>query len=154
MRRIGRRQIGALVLVVAGLSAYAHGTDHALNALVESVVQHGPDALLPPHLSVVLGVNSTERTTPVMQAVVRDGSIVRTFNVSAANHGNLVMLTYDEKTQETKAYLVAATGALRKAVSYQAGAPANERSVKDARTDFAHEISFWAKFERQAAGSK
>jgi hypothetical protein len=140
--------------MAAGLNAYAHGADHSLNALVESVVQHGPDALLPAHLSVLLGVNSTEQSTPVKQAVVRDGSTVRTFNVSAANHGNLVMLTYDEKTHETKAYLVAATGALRKAVSYQAGAPANERSTKDARNDFAHEVSFWAKFEQQAAGPK
>jgi len=121
----------------------------SLAPLIETVVRNGPDSQLPAHLSVVLGVSHVEQKTAVKQAVVRDGPTVRTFNVCAADHGDVVILTYNEQSHATKAYLVSPAGRLRKAVDYQAGEPAHERSLADARSDFAAEIKFWTDFARR-----
>jgi hypothetical protein len=130
----------------------AHAASESLAGLVGAVLRNGPSSQLPAHLSVVLGINRTEQETPVKQAVVHDGQTVHTFNVCAANPADSVIVSYNEQTRSTKAYLVSAAGVLRKAVSYQAGAAATDRSLAEARADFANEIKFWIAFEgRQAA---
>jgi hypothetical protein len=132
------------------LSAY--GASGSLSGLVGAVLRNGPSNQLPAHLSVVLGINRSEQAMPVKQAVIRDGQTVHTFNVCAANPADVVIVSYNEQSHSTKAYLVSAAGVLRKAVSYQAGAAATDRPLADARGDFANEIKFWTAFEgRQAA---
>jgi hypothetical protein len=140
------------IAVTAMLSSQA--ATPSLARLIDTVLRNGPDIQLPAHLSVVLGVTHVEQTTAVKQAVVREGNTVRTFNVCAANHDDVVILTYNEQSRATKAYLVSAAGRLRKAVDYQAGEPAHERSLADARSDFAAEIKFWTDFADQAAPLK
>ena len=135
-------------------TASAHGAGSSLATLVDAVLRNGPNSQLPANLSVVLGVSRLEQTTPVKQAVMRDGSVVRTFNVCTAHHGDIVLITYDEQSRSSKAYLVSRAGALRKAVSYQAGAPASERSLADAAHDFANEIKFWTDLENAPGGVK
>ena len=132
----------------------AHGAGSSLATLVDAVLRKGPNSQLPAHLSAVLGVSRLEQATPVKQAVMRDGSVVRTFNVCTAHHGDIVLITYDEQSRSSKAYLVSRAGALRKAVSYQAGAPASERSLADAAHDFANEIKFWTDLENAPGGLK
>jgi hypothetical protein len=149
-----RRRSGLIVAVAMGAVFSAHGAAISLSGLVDAVVAHGPESRLPAHLSVVLGISQIERETAVKQAVIRNGQMVHTFNVSAAKHADVVMLSVNEQDHSTKAYLVSAAGVLRKAVSYQAGAPANERSLAEARGDFANEIKLWTDFERSSAGSK
>jgi len=72
------------------------------------------------------------------------GPSVRAFNVCMSERDELVILNSDEQSQLTKAYLMSATGVLRKAIDYQAGADAHERSLKEARGEFALEIKFWS----------
>jgi hypothetical protein len=151
---IGRRVLTVAALVAMAAILSAHGATHSLKALIDAVVKDGLDARLPAHLSVVLGVAAVEQKTAVKQAVIRDGQTVRTFNVCAPNHGDVVMFTYDEQSRGAKAYLVSAAGELRKAVSYQPGAPANERTLADARSDFSGELKFWTEYQRTAAKSK
>jgi len=134
------------------LSAY--GASVSLAGLIDTVVRNGPASRLPAHLSVVLGISRVEQETAVKQAVIRDGQTVHTFNVCAAKHADVVMMSVNEHEHSTKAYLTSAVGVLRKAVSYQAGAPANERSLAEARGDFANEIRLWTDFEHRSAGSK
>ncbi|MDP8984777.1 MAG: hypothetical protein M3N97_06960 [Pseudomonadota bacterium] len=149
---VKRAWLAAALAMAAMLSA--RGASRSLDGLIESVVRRGADAVLPARLSVVLGVTGVERTTAVKQAVIRDRSAIRTFNVCATNPDDVVILTYDEQSRSTKAYLLSAKGALRKAVNYQAGAPANVRSLAEARSDFAAEIGFWTDFEHQRAVTK
>jgi hypothetical protein len=149
-----RKHVWLAVIAVMAAIVGAHGATRSLQGLIDAVVRNGPDSQLPAHLSVVLGVGRIERTTAVKQAVIRDGNIVRTFNVCAADHGNLVMLTHDEQSQSTKAYLTSAAGTLRKAVSYQAGGAAIERSLADARGDFAAELAVWTAFGEKAAQNR
>jgi hypothetical protein len=142
-------------MVAVAMSAVfsALGATQSLDGLVDEVVRKGPDSQLPAYLSLVLGLSRAEQKTAVKQAVIRDGSTVRTFNVCTVNHDNLVILTYNEQSQSMKAYLTSANGALRKAVYYQAGGDAHERSLADARGDFAVEIKFWTGFSEQSKRS-
>jgi hypothetical protein len=138
------------MVTVALMAAFSvHGATHNFTALVDDVLRNGPVSQLPAHLSVMLGISALEQVTAVKQAVLRDGDTVRTFNVCVGNHKDLVMVTHNEKTQATKAYLLTDAGRLRKAIDYQAGEPAHERSLADARSDFAGEIKFWTEFPRQ-----
>ena len=123
----------------------------ALAPVIDAVLRKGPAGQLPAHLSVVLGITQAEQPVPVKQAVVRNANTVRTFNVCAANHDDVVMLTYDEQSHATKVYLVSVSGVLRKAVRYQAGGAAEERALSDARRDFEGEMKFWTDFEHQSA---
>ncbi len=146
---IGSRARWCAALAMAVVLS-AQGATHPLEALVDAVVRKGPDGELPAHLSAVLGVNGVNQRAAVKQAVVRDGANVRTFNVCTANRNDLIILTYNEQSQSTKAYLVSTTGALRKAVDYHTGAAAHERSLADARGDFAAELKFWTDFSTQS----
>jgi hypothetical protein len=134
----------AAAALTAGFSV--QGATPRLGGLVDAVLRNGPDSQLPAHLSVVLGVNRVEHPTAVKQAVLREGDTVHTFNVSVGNHKDLVIVTHNEKTQATKAYLLTAAGVLRKAIDYQAGGPTHERPPKEARSDFADEMKFWTQF--------
>jgi hypothetical protein len=118
----------------------------SFDELVETTVRRGPDAQLPPHLSVVLGLSALEQNTAVKQTVIRDGTAVRVFNVCAANHHDLVILTHNDQEQSTKAYLVSTGGRLRKAVFFRGSEPAELRSMAEAREDFAAEHRFWMDF--------
>jgi hypothetical protein len=118
----------------------------SFDELVETTVRRGPDAQLPPHLSVVLGLSALEQNTAVKQTVIRDGAAVRVFNVCSANHRDLVILTHNDQDQSTKAYLLSTGGRLRKAVFFRGSEPAELRSMAEARADFAAEQRFWMDF--------
>jgi len=148
-----KRVLTAAAFVTAAIFS-GQGASHSLDSVIAAVVKNGLDAQLPAHLSVILGVSSVERATAVKQAVIRDGKTVHTFNVGAANHDDVVILTYDEQHRATKAYLVSRAADLLKAVSYQPGAPANERSLGEARNDFLGELKFWRQYQSHAAKRK
>ena len=141
--------IVAVATVAMAAALCAQGAARSLSGLVDVVVANGPESRLPAHLSVVLGISRTERETAVRQAVIRDGQTVHTFNVCIAKHDDVVMISVNEQDRSTRAYLVSAAGVLRKAVSYQVGAPAHERSLTEAHDDFANEIKLWTEFERR-----
>jgi hypothetical protein len=143
VRKAAGKRVWLVAMAAMLVVESAQCATRSLDALVDAVIRKGPDNQMPAHLSVILGVSALEQTTPVKQAVMRDGHTVRTFNVCTANHSDLVMMTYNEQNHSSKAYLVSPAGLLRKAVYYQAGDPANERSLADARPDFLIELRFW-----------
>jgi hypothetical protein len=148
---IGNRGWWVIVVALATAVAAQGATTHSLQPLIDAVIRNGPDSQLPSHLSVVIGVSQVEQTTAVKQAVVRDGAVVRTFNVCVGNHDDVVIIVYNEQSRSSKAYLSSAAGTLRKAVSFQAGAPAIVRTLPAARDDFAKEINFWMEFGKPKA---
>lgn len=142
--KVKGKRVWLLLATVMALLASAQGAaQHSLKGVIDAVVQNGPESQLPAHLSLVLGLNKGELGTAVKQAVMRDGALVRTFNVRTTNHDDVVMMAYDEQSRSMKAYLVSPAGKLLKAVAYKAGAPATERSRAEAQGDFAAEIKFW-----------
>jgi hypothetical protein len=154
VREVKAQTVWWLIAIAMVSILPVQGAGGSLAKLVDAVLRNGPNSQLPAHLSVVLGVSRLEQATPVKQAVMRNGSVVRTFNVCTAHHDDIVLITYDEQSRSSKAYLVSPAGALRKAVSYQAGAPASERSLTDAARDFANEIKFWTDLENAPGGPK
>jgi len=136
----------SIVAVAMAAIVLAQGATHSLKGLIDAVLRRGSDAQLPLHLSAVLGVGAIAERAAVKQAVIRDGSTIRSFNVCTANPDNVVILTHDEQSQSTKAYLMSAAGSLRKAVDYHTGTRANERSLAEARSEFAVEMKFWTDF--------
>jgi hypothetical protein len=152
--RVWRLLAVALAFLAEAALASTQGAPHSLKAVIEAVVQKGPDNQLPAHLSLVLGLNKGEEATAVKQAVLRDGSTVRTFNVRTSNHDTVVMMAYNEQSRSMKAYLVSPEGKLLKAVAYQAGAPATQRSAAQARGDFADEIKFWTESAHLTGAAK
>ncbi|MDB6044293.1 MAG: hypothetical protein JWM63_2844 [Gammaproteobacteria bacterium] len=144
----GSKRAWLLAAATLGAMMAAHAATSVM-ALSEAVLRNGPDSRLPAHLSVVLGVSRVEEPTRVKQAVIREAGTVRTFNVCAGNHDDVVLLTYDEQSRTTKAYLVSGRGVLRKAVDYQSGGAARERALIEARSDFRRELKFWTEFSGQ-----
>ena len=146
-----RQRVRMIVALAMTAMLSAHGANQALAPLVDAVLAQGPQSTLPAHLSVVLGISAAESATAVKQAVMRDGHTVRTFNVRVARPGDVVLMNVDEQTHATRVYLVSASGTLRKAVSYRAGAPAMERNLIAARADYASELKFWIEVEQRQA---
>jgi hypothetical protein len=136
-------------LALSALSALAAGG--SLKGLIDAVVRNGPASQIPAHLAVVLGVTTVEQSIPVKQAVVRDGTRVRTFNVSTSTLKDVVIMSYDESSRSMKAYFLSAAGELRTAVSYRAGEPAIIRPLAEARLDFDDEMKFWMNFKQKSA---
>lgn len=132
----------AAIALAAALPA--PGAGPSLAQLVEAVLRQGPKSTLPVHLAAVLGISASGQGLEVKQAVLRDGPTVHTFNVRIANPADIVMMSVDERTRATRAYRVTAAGVLRKAVSYQEGAAAQQRSLRAARSDFENEMKSWA----------
>jgi hypothetical protein len=145
---IGNRSWWVIIVALAAGLAAQGATTHVLKPLIDVVIRNGPDSQLPAHLSVIMGVSQLEQATAVKQAVVRDGATVRTFNVCVANQDDVVIIVYNEQSRFSKAYLSSATGTLRKALSFQAGAPATVRTLPAARDDFAKEMNFWVAFSK------
>jgi hypothetical protein len=119
--------------------------------LIDAVRTQGPASTLPPHLSEVLKLTEGGQSTPVKQALMRDGDRVHTFNVRSDGHDDVVLMVFDTRTQATRAYLTGEAGKLRKAVSYQAGEAPTERSIQDARADFNAEVAYWSTLSRKPA---
>jgi hypothetical protein len=150
--RIDIRKAGWLFGILA-ISAHlsAQGDDHpvrgsgaaALAEIIDTVAHDGRDGQLPPHLSLVLGLGDGSSPLHVKQAVLRDGSGVRVFNVSSAERKDVVILHTDEKRQTTKAYLLSRGGDLRDAVSYRAGGQPQRMPASEANAGAAAEIKFW-----------
>jgi len=144
--------LAATGAVAAGPAARADGS--SLGRIVDAVVRHGPTTQLPPHLSMVLGLSSVEHAVPMKQAELRDGTKIHTFMVGAADHADLVLLDYDEASGITEAYRLAPSGTLRKAVSYSAGATANEQPAAKARAGLSRELKFWTDWQARPAGMR
>jgi hypothetical protein len=125
-------------------AARAHGNPPWTQALAQQALSSGFLARLPPAVSVALGLAKAEEGTEVRQLIAKAGHQVRTFNVSVANHNDLVVFNVDARTATTVAYLVGADAKLRKAVSYQAGGEAHELAAVEARAGLTREAHFWS----------
>jgi hypothetical protein len=126
------------------LTAAAAGNPSWTDALTRQALASGYLTRLPPTVSVALGLAKAKEGTDVRQLLTKSGHQVRTFNVSVAKNSDLVLFTVDAHSGATAAYLIGPDAQLRKAVSYQAGAEAQEMPATDARAGLAREARFWS----------
>ena len=147
------RRIGLLTLAAAAMFAgalQAASTTPWAQTLAQQALDSGFLSRLPPNLSVVFGLAKAQEGTDVRQLVSKEGHQVRTFNVSVANHADIVIFNVNAQSGATVAYLITPDGQLRKAVGYQSGGQARELSAADAKAGLAREKKFWAPLAKPA----
>jgi hypothetical protein len=104
--------------------------------------RNGFQAKLPPHISTLLGL-SNEQECPVMQSVVREGNLVKGFDVSLTNKNDIVLFVVDETAKDQTLYLTSPEGTLRKVVSVKGGMGKVTRATDDDRKAFQKEKQSW-----------
>ena len=119
--------------------------------LTQRALSSGFLTRLPAPVSVAFALAKADEGTEVRQLLTKAGHRVRTFNVSVANHGDVVVFNINAQTGATLAYLVTPDGRLRKAVSYQAGGAAEALAAADAQAGLAREAHFWSARARQGS---
>jgi hypothetical protein len=119
----------------------------------DATSRNGFHAKLPPHISTLLGL-SNEQECQVMQSVVREGSLVKGFDVSAANKNDIVLFVVDEAAHDQTLYLTSPDGTLRKVVSVKAGTGRVMRPTDDDRKAFQKEKQSWVDRLAPAAAAK
>lgn len=134
-----------------GTSSHASQMQKRMAQAVESTLQKGLQAKLPPHISTLLGLTD-EAECPVTQAVVRNGKQVRGFDVSKTNKNDVVIFVVDETTNGQALFLTSQTGALRKVVKVEAGEGRAVKITAENRKVFEQEKQFW--LDRLAPASK
>ncbi len=78
-----------------------------------------------------------------MQSVVRTGTIVQGFDVSAADKKKIVLFVADETSKDQSLYLTTPEGTLLKVVSVKAGVGQAVRITDQERQGFKKEKQFW-----------
>ena len=133
----------ALLALSLALALPGQAASDWFGDFVARVKRQGADAQFPPHLAVVFGRAASTQGEPIKQAVVKAAPLVRTFNVLTREPGAVVLLTFNEASRTTIAYLLTPSGTFRKAVTYQTGAQPERLPGADARTGLDAELSFW-----------
>jgi hypothetical protein len=110
---------------------------------VDRTLQQGRRAMLPPHLSALLGISAQQKESPVIQGVVRTQKMVRGFEVSVANKDDVVLFVVNETSNDQILYLTSREGALRKVVSVKDGTGEVLKIASEDRTAFEKEKQFW-----------
>jgi hypothetical protein len=143
-------RIAALLTLLLGTSLIV-GTGPAAGEAspwTQTVTQQALDSgfltRLPPAVSVAFGLTKPEEGTEVRQLLTKEGHRIRTFNVSVANHADVVVYNVNAQTGASVAYYLTPDGKLRKAVSYQAGKDVRPLAAADAQAGLAREARFWS----------
>jgi hypothetical protein len=131
--------LGGLWLAAA-LKAAGPWTD----ALTQQALDSGFLTRLPPTVSEAFGLTKPKEGTEVRQLLTKQGHEVRTFNVSVANHADVVVLDLNAQNGATVAYLLSPDGQLRKAVSYHGNGEPKALSAADAQAGFNREKHYWS----------
>lgn len=140
-----------MCLVWAALAA----AEPWVQPLTQEALSAGFQQRLPPAVSIAFGLAKAKDGSDVRQLLTKDGHRIRTFNVSVANHQDLVVFDVDARGGANVAYLLSAEGTLRKAVAYQTGSSdTRELSAADARAGFAREARFWSQRAKQIAAKQ
>lgn len=149
---VGTTQLLAAAALAAAFlchgRAFAAAPPAELAVFAQQVQKEGHEARLPPHLSIVLALGDGTAPTPVRQAATRVGTVVHTFNVLAGVHRQRVLISYDESTQLTEAFMLRANGTLGKAVTYRSGGASRLMAPAAASAGFQHEVNFWSEYLR------
>jgi hypothetical protein len=127
------------------LSVPVWGEGAWISGFTDRVLHQGHEALLPPHLALVLGLGTGEKAIAVKQLGTQSAQEIRTFNVRTEKGRRIVViLRYDRKTQVTQVFLLGRGAKLRSAVTYEAGGQPAPLSDENARVAFQEELQFWS----------
>ena len=146
-RRKMRHGLLLMLLTVAGVRSPAQTsagskTSAALARAIDRTLAEGHDAILPPHVSNLLGISPGEHEVPVKQ-FVQMGELIRGFEISTAEHNNVVMFVENRAQKQTTFYLMSRRGTLRKVLAVIQGTGHPRQSTKQDRETFDNEKQRW-----------
>jgi hypothetical protein len=146
-----RRQIsGAIAVVllaVCSLTAQsqksaAHATKTPLVSAIDRTLDEGHDAILPPHVSNLLGISPEEHEIPVKQ-FVQMGEPIRGFEVSTAEHNDVVIFVESRSEKQSTFYLTSRRGNLRRVLAVIEGVGHSRLPTKHDKDEFEKEKKRW-----------
>jgi hypothetical protein len=144
--RLAALPILALVMLPAVVGQVTHSPGAKAQGrfaqAADTTFREGVHAKLPPHLSTLLGI-SKEEECPVMQSVVRTGTVVQGFDVSVADKNDIVLFVVDETANDQTLYLTTPGGTLRRVVSVKNGVGAVARITDKDKKAFEKEKQLW-----------
>ena len=146
-RRKVRNGLLLMLLAVGGVrspaqKAAAAKTTSPLARAIDRTLAEGDDAILPPHVSNMLGLSPDEHQVPVKQAHEM-GELIRGFEVSTADHNNVVIFVENRAQKQTTFYLMSKHGTLRKVLAVIAGTGYSRRPTPQDREAFEKEKQRW-----------
>jgi hypothetical protein len=138
----------AFILLSAGCLAAqskkpsAPPTKSSLGSAIDRTLAEGNEAILPPHVSNLLGISPKEHEIPVKQ-FVEMGEPIRGFEVSTAEHNNVVIFVESRTQKKSTFYLTSRRGILRKVLSIIEGVGYSRVPTKDDKDEFEKEKKRW-----------
>ena len=146
-RRRMQSAIAFLLLSAGCLAAQsqkpsAPQTKSSLGSAIDRTLAEGHDAILPPHVSNLLGISPQEHEIPVKQ-FVEMGEPIRGFEVSTAEHNNVVIFVESRAQKQTTFYLTSRRGTLRRVLEVIEGVGHSRLPTKDDKDDFEKEKKRW-----------
>jgi len=117
-------------------------TKSRLATAIDRTLEKGRDAILPPHISDLLGISPEKNEVPVKQAV-KMGEPIRGFEVSSLEPNNVVIFVESRLQKETIFYLTSRTGTLRRVLSVREGAGYPRRPTNEDQVAFDQEKQYW-----------
>ena len=134
-----------VTLVASGQKAPAAraGDRGRIARAADTVEKSGVKAIIPPHVSDMLGIASGGKECPVAQRFERNGNLVRGFNVSTTDKNDIVIFVTDEGTKENTYYLTSPLGKLRRVLAVKEGTGNLQRPAAKEKAAFEKELRFW-----------
>lgn len=134
--------LAAVPLAAQSQKPAAPKTKTRLAQAIDLTIKNGHDAILPPHVSNLLGISPEEHETRVKQAVEM-GESIRGLDVSTDEHNDVVVFVENRLTKETTFYLTSRRGLLRRVLSVREGVGYPRRPTKDDQDLFRKEKQYW-----------
>ena len=137
-----------VLLLAAGILAAQSRTPAApkaesrLTVAIDRTLAQGHSAILPPHVSHLLGISPEEREVPVKQ-FAEMGDPVRGFEVSTGQPNNVVLFVESRSKKQSTFYLTSRRGVLRKVLSVVEGVGYDRRPTSNDRSAFEKEKQRW-----------
>ena len=146
-RRKMRNGLLLMLLAVGGVRSPAQKaagakTTSPLTRAIDRILAEGDDAILPPHVSNLLGLSPDEHQVPVKQ-FHEMGELIRGFEVSTAEHNNVVIFVENRAQKQTTFYLMSKHGTLRKVLAVIEGTGYSRQPTKEDREAFEKEKQRW-----------
>ena len=146
-RRKIRNGLSLMLLGLCGLRAPAQKsagspTPSPLARAIDRTLAEGHDAILPPHVSNLLGISPDEHEVPVKQ-FAEMGELIRGFEVSTAEHNNVVIFVENRAQKQSTYYLMSKRGTLRKVLAVIEGTGHPRQPTKPDRATFEKEKQRW-----------
>jgi hypothetical protein len=142
------RRIAASILVMlacargAPAQTAASGTQGRFSKVIDKTLADGRNAVLPPHISHLLGISPAEKEVPVKQFVEMKNDI-RGFEVGSLQRGDVVLFVEDRASHDTMFYLTSPTGKLRRVLAVRGGVGYGRAPTQADWKVFEKEKSYW-----------